>query len=144
MVRPLLFVFILIIPLLGNSQKKKAKFFVPLISLKMSISGDMSNSYQFSGPLGSSIKGEPEKSDGTCENHSTFNQVFYRSKKALQIWMVLKCNVSGKTFEFKPQRFFVDPKLPEQNVTLPAQSESFKKLQIQISEIQIKDTSNKK
>lgn len=125
------------------SASKKSSFFVPTISIKMSLSGDMSNSYQFSGPLGSALKGEPEKPEG-CENTSTFHQVIYRAKKSLQVWMTLKCNISGQSFEFKPQRFFVDLQKPDQVISLPAQSESFKKIEIQLSEIQIKDSQKPK
>lgn len=110
----------------------------------MSLSGDMNNSYQFSGPLGASLKGEPEKPEGACENNSTFNQVIYRKKKSLQIWMSLKCAVAGQSFTFKPQRFFIDLQKPDQIISLPAQSDSFKKIQIQFSDIQIKDSQNKK
>ncbi len=115
-------------------------FFVPMISIKMSLSGDMSNSYQFSGPIGSSIKGEPEKTDGSCENSSIFNQVIHRFKKTLQIWMTLKCNVAGQTFTYKPDRFFIDLQKTDQKIILPALSETFKKIEIQLSEIQIKDS----
>jgi len=125
-------------------SQKKTKFFVPQISVKMSLSGDMSNSYQFSGPLSSVIKGEPEKADAACENSSSFNQVLYRKRKSLQVWMSLKCTITGQSFEFKPQRFFIDLKKPETPVVLPAQSASFKKISIQLSEIQIKDSLNKK
>lgn len=139
----LLFICILSSPLLVSAQKK-AKFFVPQISIKMSLSGDIANSYQFSGPLGSPLKGEPEKPESPCENTSTFNQVLYRSQKSLQIWMTLKCTISGQSFEFKPQRFFIDLQKPDAIITLPAQSEAFKKIMIQISEVQIKDSQAKK
>lgn len=138
------FLFVLFLIYSTAWSQKINKFFVPQISVKMSLSGDMSNSYQFSGPLGSAIKGEPEKPDGACENSSTFNQVLYRSKKSLQIWMSLKCTIAGQSFAFKPQRFFVDLKKPDTPVILPAQSTAFKKISIQLSEIQIKDSKDKK
>jgi hypothetical protein len=139
-----LLLFLIFLVTSQTFAQKKLQFFVPTISIKMSLSGDMSNSYQVSGPLGSSLKGEPEKADGACENNSTFNQVIYRSKKSLQVWMTLKCSVSGQTFIFKPQRFFIDLQKPDQIVSLPAQSESFKKIEIQLSDIQIKDSQKPK
>lgn len=123
---------------------QKTNFFVPQISVKMSLSGDMSNSYQFSGALGSSLKGAPEKAEGACENSSTFQNVLYRKKKAVQVWMVLKCSISGQSFEFKPQRFFIFLDQPDQTIQLPALSETFKKISVQLSELQIKDSQKKK
>lgn len=139
---PLLFVVFFISPFAWS--QKKSKFFVPQISVKVSLSGDMSNSYQFSGALGSPLKGEPEKPDGACENTSTFDQVLYQAKKSLQVWMTLKCTVAGQAFQFKAHRFFIDLKNPDQTISLPAQSDSFKKILIQLSEIQIKDSPAKK
>lgn len=129
-------------PLISGAQKQK--FFTPQIAIKMTLSGDMSNVYQFSGPLGSPLKGEPEKPDAACENISTFHQVIYQKKRSVQIWMTLKCSVSGQTFEFRPQRFFMDASVSEQAFSLPAQSENFKKISMVLSELQIKDSLKKK
>lgn len=129
-------------PLIVGAQKQK--FFTPQIAIKMTLSGDMSNVYQFSGPLGSALKGEPEKSDGACENTSTFHQVIYQKKRSIQIWMTLKCSISGQIFEFRPQRFFMDAAATEQTFSLPAQSENFRKISMVLSDVQIKDSMKKK
>lgn len=130
---------------LGQAQAPKKKaFFVPQISIKMTLSGDMSNTYQFNGALGDFIIGEPENAEGSCENTSSFQKVLYRQKKSIQVWMRLKCTISEQSFSFKPQRFFVELDKPTSTFSLPAQSEKFQKISIQLSEIQLKDSPQKK
>ncbi len=138
-----LFLFVMGHPV--RAQKNPAKkFFVPQISVKMSFSGDLNEVYQFAGPLGNQLKGTPEKPDSACENTSSFQQVLYRQKKCLQIWTTLKCGPNGQSFEYKPHRFLIDLKSPEKLIFLPVLSEKFRKISLQVSDIQIKDKPPKK
>ncbi len=127
-----------------QAQNSKNKFFVPQISVKMSLDGDINEAYQFAGPLGSRLKGAVEKPDSVCENESSFRQVLHAKQKSLEIWMRLKCTSNGQTFEYQPSRFFVNLKAPEKVIVLPVLSEKFRKISVSLSDLQIKDKYNKK
>ncbi len=114
------------------------------IKVKMTFSGDLTESYDFDGKLGDRLIGISEKPEPVCENTSTFQIVLYRDKNSLEIWLRLKCTVNGQKIEFRPGRFFIDPLIADQSLLLPSQSEKFKKISIQFSELEIKTYKSKK
>lgn len=116
----------------------------PTLSLKMNFSGDITESYQFSGVLGAKLTGETEKPDPVCENTSTFQYALFREKKSLEVWLVLKCTIEGQKLEYRPQRFFIDPTLPTQSVEIPSLSLKLKKIMLQIAELKLKTKKLKK
>ena len=141
----LTFVFILSIsPDLWAEKTTANKFFVPKISVKMTLTGDLSEAYQFAGPLGDRLEGASEKPDSVCQNTSSFRQVLHRQEKAIQVWMSLKCGAEGQSFEYRPQPFFISLKRPDQVISIPVLSEKFRKISLQLSELIITDTPPKK
>ena len=136
--------FFMIIGLFSEAQTSPNKFFVPKISVKMALSGDIDDTFQFAGPLGSQLLGAGEKPESVCENKSSFQQVIHAKEKSVQIWMPLKCTANGQSFEFQPYRFFVNMKTPEKVIVLPVLSEKFRKISVTLTDLQIKDKPNQK
>ena len=126
----------------AKEVKKPPRAITQTISLKLSFSGDINETYQFDGRLGERLIGVAESSEGPgkskCENKSLFRQVIYREKKALEIWTELVCTIQGQITEAKPHRQFVDIKVEPQVIMLPAFSKELKNIQLKIQDIIIK------
>ncbi|MBC7420751.1 MAG: hypothetical protein H7328_08485 [Bdellovibrio sp.] len=122
----------------ANKTQKPVRGLTRSISLKMNMTGDLTEAYQFDGTLGDLLLGAAVSPTPVCENKSTFREVLYNQKKMVEVWMDLSCLVQGQKIQLKPHRFFMELKSDIQTTELSFFSEKIKKLKLEIQDLTIK------
>lgn len=132
--------FFLLLYLIQARGKPQLKSLVasPKISVKMSFSGDLSQTYQFDGVLGEKILGVSDKTPGFCENKSLFKLSNHKKNKFLEAWIELDCIDKGQNKKIILQRILFNLKALPYKANLLSLSEQIKKTQINISEVILK------
>ncbi len=124
---------------LATQKKPKA---VPSVAksiqLTMKLSGDINETYQFGGLLGSALLGAPLQPNPPCENKALFREALHDQKKSLEIQMTLVCTNDGQKVQLETHRFFIDLKKAQPIVSLSYFTMKIKKIKVEILDLSIK------
>ncbi len=107
------------------------------VSTHIKLSGDLSDEFDFDGPLGAEIEGSPSKPDSVCSARAIFRKSLYRSRTALEFWLTLDCTIEGQKRIYKPHRIFLDPEKAEQQIQLPMLAKNLKKVRLEFQNLSL-------
>ena len=112
------------------------------ISVIMFATGDFTEKYEFTGPMGVEIIAGSVNPDPICNIISLFRKVKYRETKSIEAWLRLECTFEGQKSIYKAHRIYLNLEESVQKVKLPRLAKNLKNVQLEFRELSLK--SNKK
>lgn len=108
------------------------------ISTRITLTGDISGTYELTGPIGVEVKGSPYDSKYPCEIFALFRKAQYRKKPAIETWLTLVCMFEGQKKTYKLHRIFVELNSSQKAHKLPILDKNIKNVRLEFDQFSLK------